>query len=191
MPHTLAIPPGVEYLAFGEIPFLTSEAIVPLLPNEEFRRQFHRSAVQYNHEQALIDAEKRQIVTPRNPMSFELDGSSVGDYAAKRVVHVDQVRAFAALIGIRIASTAGAGVDRPKKESIVVQRAHALVVGLSELGYDPHAIPSWSYSEGGAKSAVRQWFKSHPLHYSDKTFDHAWDEARRRELICEADPEKS
>lgn len=100
MPHTLAIPPGVEYIAFSEVSVLTSAAIVPPMPDEDFLREFHRAAVQVNHEHALEQAAQKRIVIPRNPMSFEPDSSSIGDYAAKRVVHVDQVRAFIKLLGI-------------------------------------------------------------------------------------------
>lgn len=196
MPCLLPIEPGTEYIEYGFIPYLTSQALLPILPDEPddgsvCARQWHRARTFDEHKQALDLAERNRLITPLDPITRVPSWLCFGEYGPKRIVSIDQVREFAEPLGISVTVKAQAAPTRPVKESIKVQRAHAIVVGLRELGYDPLAIPPWSYTEGKAKSAVRQWFKSHPLDYSDKTFDHAWDEARRRELICEADPGKS
>lgn len=103
--HVIHLQAETKYVEFGQLPVLTSEALHPIVEtdgDELTKQDLYRAAACLEHERALERAEQDGWVKPRNPVSFALDSFSFGEHAKKRLVHVDQVRAFAQQFGIEV-----------------------------------------------------------------------------------------
>lgn len=110
--HFIYVQPGTEYIEFGEIPKLTSEAIYPLLPNESGSNEpttedFHRGIARIDHQKVLEQAEQAGMVKPCHPISLVPDSFNFGEHGPKRIVPVDQVQAFAEQLGILLVPASG------------------------------------------------------------------------------------
>ena len=105
------IQPGTRYIEVGQIPILTSQALYPPSPNDDCgdmtKADWQRGIARVEHEKALEHAENMGIVKPRHPISLVPDSFSLGEHGQKRLVPIDEVQAFAHLLGIMLVPASG------------------------------------------------------------------------------------